>query len=318
MLFVENKLVDVRHQSPTYIVGLTKTETMYINKSKSIAQFDGVDTALRYVQKHMPKAKSHASSSSRGSSGSWSAFKSYDECIDTFTHHPEKVRTFTEKDTQLGGGDADGLQVNYDVTGDFIDIDRVITGQPENFGSMYDGKPRGKRVYFIIGGSWNCSVKQESINLRSKRLVRLIDWLEMQGIRTQILAVDSTNEGHVEVMVKHFDDPVNLNDIAVVSHSDWLRRIVFRIQEYGIGLSANYGSSTVFNVMMRDRFKPSQLKDYDPNAIYIYVGNYAPVINSEFDHAEKRLTAILNPSDENHDKEVKALEIDNNYIKIAY
>lgn len=291
MLFIPDGHIKITDQDSTGTRGEIQTNTNTFKRGEWVGTFSGVNVTLDYVLEHMPVAKQ--SQSSNGTTGAEQFFKSYDEAIQVYRHTPEQVISFTENDVRLEGGDAGGLDIQYDVTGDFIDIDRYLVGEPEHFGSMDNGIPRGQRMTIIFNSGSVSGNSSADIIERGKRLVRLIDWLESQGVRIQLLAVDSTKNIHVEVYLKYYDEPVSLADIAVTSHTDWNRRLHFRIAEYSKTWSEGYGSSKVLDYYM-EGMNYSKLSPALQDGHILYCGQ-TDMAQAEyiFNKLEQQLTTVL-------------------------
>lgn len=301
MLFIPNESIRIERQTSHALVGFKKSctpSTGWLVNGKIIASFAGYEAALDYVNKYMPKAQQEGASSKPKNSNFYS-LKDYDTCMDTFRNHPERIRTFTENDTRLEGGDASGLDIQYDVTGDFIDIDRYLSGEPEHYGQMDNGIPRGQRITIMFTNSWVNYISQFTIIARNKRIIRLIDWLESQGVRVQAIAVASAPEYHIETMAKHYDEALDLNAIAILSHTDWSRRIQFRIAEYTPNLAGGYGNHVVFPDSLRTYTSINSFtrvlhdsSTIDANDNLILISQYGEP-DKHFDNLEKQLTTVL-------------------------
>lgn len=293
MLFIDDTKLKIKDQGTGYKVGEVDKVTRdfsYLEKGAIVTEFEGVQSMLTYVRDNMKTAKQNKSSVGRGSF--W-YFNSYKEAMDVYTTSPEKIRVFDENDSQILGGDSGGKDVRYDVTGDYLDVGRYVEGIPEVFGSMYNGNPRGQRVNIIMSIDWQGSTSTATINARSKRVLRLIDWLEAQGVRTKLMVACSSETNHSELTLKHYDEPLELNDIAVTNHSDFLRRIMFRVIEHSKTFQDGYGSSVKFNEAISKNPKLMSKDNYS-NELDIFIGTDRDVfIDKVFDDLEKALVDKL-------------------------
>jgi hypothetical protein len=178
--------------------------------------------------------------------------------------------------------------VSYDVTGDFLDIDRYLEGVPEVFGNAVMGNPKSVFCTINILSSYVYYTKPEYQLAKQKRVLRLVDWLETQGIRCQIICSDDSAVAYTSVVVKEFADPFDLNQLAVVQHPDWLRRILFLVYEQSKTWQSGYGSSMPYDRRMKDyRAKPE-------DGLYVYVGGYIPYdtiseLDAAFDKIEETI-----------------------------
>lgn len=299
MIFVDNDELDmegyVNKHAPNILVAPLKKDSKrleYLEQRCLMGEFKGVNTFLNYLLQDMPTARYDGSSAYDGTCNGFFFFESYGKAVDTFLKDPQSVRKFTEKDEGLTGGDAAGLQVAYDVTGDFLDIGRHLEGEPEAFGSMTAGNPRGRRVQIIVNLSWWSEIQESTINARCSRIARLIDWLESQQIRCRVVVIESTAMSHLEIIVKDFDEVLDINDIAVVSHSDFFRRGIFRFKEWSATPQWGYGSPRAFSeeVGIQD-FLPEYNSEYSVLIDSQVTGTSR--INKDFDDLEKWLSEKL-------------------------
>jgi hypothetical protein len=246
-----------------YLVAPIKTRTEGLTKERELlGKFNGLNALFEYQQTHQAEARREKSSDDHNRSG-FQHFNSFKEAVDTYLKNPKSILDFTEADAQIEGGDASGKSLVYDVTGDIIDISRFLEGEPECMASLTNGNPRNKRVNIIMNLSWAASVDKSVINTRAMRIVRLVDWLESQGIRTQVVGLDSCDCYHLEVIVKHFDEPLDLNDIAITGHSDFLRRVMFRFSEYSETWHRGYGHpATLQNYYSPEKFQSEYNEEF--------------------------------------------------------
>lgn len=199
---------------------------------------------LEYTLEHYPRPRRDEASSKPKSryEGNFYHFNSFEDAVHTFKTDPKSIRNFEIHDAPLKALSNVGNDVIYDVVGDYIDIGRVIEGVPESCGNFVMGNPRNLFVNIVINVSSPASVSNTVINYRSSRVLRLVDWLETQQIRTAISALEVTQCGVSYVVCKDYHDPVDLNTLAVVTNPDWLRRIVFRQNEYSSTWQWGYGT----------------------------------------------------------------------------
>lgn len=250
---------------PGYIVGNIKTPIDRLTSEGEWAgKFEGVNALFDYQRQFQPKPKQEGASDRSKNSGSREGFYFFNrfaEAIDVYTNTPGQITKFRQNDLIIDGGDSSGKEIMYDVTGDILDVGRFLSGEPEVFGSLTNGNPRNKRVTVQIALSWWYGVDQVVINERSKRLIRLVDWLESQNIRTQLVGIDSNECIDLELIIKQFDEPLSLTDLAVVSHSDFLRRVLFRLTEYSPTYMDGYG-------------RPQRLGEYWSKNLASYASEY--------------------------------------------
>jgi hypothetical protein len=252
-----------------------------------------VHSLLRHVQKYFPSPHRGKSSSKQTSAfDSFNYFTSYDDCLDTYLNRPYTLRQFEAIDERLTTP-MNGNEVFYDVTGDFIDIGRYLTGEPEHFGQMTMGTPRGIFCDIIINITASATTDQKIINARAQRLNRLIDWLENENIRTSLRAIQTSQCNHAEVMVKNYEDSFDGNSLAIVLNSDFLRRILFRYIEHSKTWEAGYGS--VWTHQKNHLNLPPEWIETNTISLVSENAQSVTIVNEKFDRLEQLLKdAIAN------------------------
>lgn len=292
-----NTLADIE-RGDGYIFGRvgnrTKTNLKYLEIRELCGKFEGVDIFLNALTETSLKIGKYGNSSQRRGKDDFYFFDTYDEAIDTFKNNPSKVANFIEKDDKILGGDSAGMSIEYDVTGDFIDMGRYVEGIPETFGSMYNGNPRSKRVNILIPAMASCGVNHELINKRSERIKRLVDWLETNQVRCAITVMYTNDNSHCEIVVKKFDEVFNINDIAIATHSDFFRRCQFKFRENSPTIEPfGYGNSSQFwnNTNLEDIIK----QEYN-NEFNVVIGSKLlreDQIDNDMDKLEKDLKKTI-------------------------
>jgi len=253
--------------------------------------FQGVNALLDYQAAKQPEARKYmASNRTRDVSGTFHTFDSYAEAVDVYRHRPHTITEFAELDAYIGGGESGGRELAYDVQGDFLDVGRYLDGEPECVGRLVDGNPLAKRVHFVVALSAVSNVKNTVVMARSGRLVALIDWLEAQGVRCQVTGIVSHESTYLEVIAKHFDEPLQVTDLSVMAHPDFLRRVVFRFCEYSQTCPSGYGRARAF----AKAFRVDQHASEYTNEYTVFLGNnYGASIPASFDYLQAELTGML-------------------------
>lgn len=292
-----NTLADIE-RGDGYIFGRvgnrTKTNLKYLEIRELCGKFEGVDTFLNALTETSLAEGKRGNSSQMVGKDDFYFFETYDEAIDTFKNNPSKVANFIEKDDKILGGDSAGMSIDYDVTGDFIDMGRYVEGIPETFGGMYNGNPRSKRVNILIPAMASCNVNHELINKRSERVKRLVDWLETNQVRCAITVMYTNDNSHCEIIVKKFDEVFNVNDIAIATHSDFFRRCQFKFRENSPTIEPfGYGNSRQFwdNTNLEDIIK----QEYN-NEFNVVIGSKLlreDQIDNDMNKLEKDLKKII-------------------------
>lgn len=290
---IDQHEINVLESGDGYVIGELPKDNdkfYYLKREALVCLFDGVDNALEYITKRMPKPKRDKSSSKQGSGGDFNAFNSYEEAMDTFRNHPEKVVEFDPAELRIKDESESGQQVNYDVVGDYIDMGRYMEGIPESWGAMRMGNARNRRVNILVNINHVWSTSHKDITRRGERILRLVDALEAGGVRTQVVGIESNQCGHTEILLKRHEEPLTISDLAVVGHPEFLRRIVFRINEHSKTWDYGYGSARVFSDVIDA--KPELIHSDSNDEMNIVIDSSMrsiPNIDQIFDQLEKLL-----------------------------
>jgi len=165
-----------------------------------------------------------------------------------------------------------------------------MEGIPEAWGSMHNGNARNRRVNILVNTMQVWSIDHKDVTHRGERILRLIDALEAGGVRTQIVGMGSHQCVHVEVVLKRHDEPLTITDLAVVSHPEFLRRIIFRVNEYSKTWDYGYGHAFVFGEALSR--KPELLHTDSNDEMNIFIDSNmvgTDSIDKTFDQLEKLL-----------------------------
>lgn len=288
-----------------YIVGELngRASLPYLKENELCGRFEGVNTLIDWLD--VQKRERHGSNSSSKGRDEFHRFESYEKAMDVFKNDPSSIADFDESDDMVHSGESSGNSVEYDLTGDFIDIGRFVEGIPEVFGNMVDGNPRGERIKILVNGMFSHHVHHDLINKRALRIKRLVDWLENNGIRSEITVLFSNDNWHCEVVVKKFDEIFDINQVAISSNPDFFRRAQFRFAEFSKTLNSwNYGSPVDF---WRYFNKENHRSEYNQEYSLVIGGNTDSYnIDTEFDRIEKDIMKAI--EDDVNDKVFVAME----------
>jgi hypothetical protein len=253
----QQDLSNVTRGAGFYTGTMTKQHEVldYLDKNALILSTDSVRAVFSAI-KHMNwKPAREESSNEQGTRDGFYTFSSLQEAVDVYSTNPQSIRTFTEEAIKLTAEESIGKDVHFDVVGDYIDIGRFLDGEPECFGVAYQGNPSGLYTTLIMNLSAVAHVTADAMNHRQARILRLVDWMESQGVRCQIRGFISTACSHMDIRVKNFDEAIDMNALAVVSHGDFLRRINFVVDEQSETWTWGYGSPRVFTSRMTRNYK---------------------------------------------------------------
>lgn len=131
-------------------------------------------------------------------------------------------------------------QFAWDVTGDYVDVGRYLTGEPECFGSELDsGESLSSRVVSIrLNNCVSAAVSAETICARGLAVLVAVDLLEACGIRCEVVVGTATKRGDTlvesNVTVKRPGEQADPDSIAFsIAHPAFFRRFGFRFMELG-------------------------------------------------------------------------------------
>lgn len=260
-----------------------------LNGNTLCGNFRGLNQVFSVIERFKLN-KTYDSSHKISHKKDWVEFSTYKESYKQLTQNPQVFSDFKELDLDIKSFDESGKDVNYDVTGEFLDIGRYIEGVPEMFGQMHEGKLRGYRLKIFMQGGGSGGVSSERINSRAKRIIRLIDWLENIGVRVSLNVVYSNRCGHMDIMVKDYEDPMNIFDIGVVASTDFFRRIVFFFKEQSTTVDDTYGYSYSFSNRARKNLE--NITDGSTLVVTADGVRYGAV-EEKFDEIEKELAESL-------------------------
>lgn len=307
-------LVEVRQGKGWHVGELRERHKTfrYLEKGALVGQFASPTALLNAIIELKWEPQREKSSDAR-KDGDFQTFNSLSEAIDVFTNNPKSIRSFSPETLVLKDEENIGREITYDVTGDYLDIGRFLDGEPECFGVNFNGNPAGLHVTMYADTSAIYHVKKQAIAHKQARMLRLVDWMEQQGVRCRVVSVESTECGHFETIVKDYGDAVNLNDIAVSMHPDWLRRVLFLADEQSKTWDWGYGSA----IQWTNTMKRSYVADPD-DGLTVFISSQTQsdlgVIDQQFDRLRDKIATLL--SGEKHDTVAGEETIQRDFTKV--
>ena len=293
-MFVKPNDLDSVRRADNYFVGELRGEhpvLSYLENGVLTGVFGSVKAVWSAISDLKWKPQRGESSDDRGRND-FHTFESLDEALTVFRSNPRSIRNFTEDSLALTSEESIGRDVTFDVTGDYIDVGRFLEGQPECFGVAYNGNPSNVRVNMILNVSAVSYVSAAALQRKQERVLRLIDWLENQGVRCRLIGYESTHTAHMEIMVKDFHESLDLNDVAVVTHGDFLRRVAFLVSEQSKTWSSGYGSPNDFTRKMKKFFTPDPS---DGMTVFIEDQSTSDLehIDAQFDKLRDKMSEVI-------------------------
>lgn len=289
--FVDNGSVDQKKQGDGYtLYAVNANHKIRCGQKGEVAVFaESLNGLYNLLDENFPNKAAEGSSDDRGRDG-FHRLKSYAEAMDIFKNRPETVREFAPNDEFVKLSDSAGINVEYDMFGDYIDISKFLEGVPEVYGRFNMGNPIGLFASIYINMNQSCMVDEKTINERASRVVRIVDWLESQNIRCEIRCLSQTMCHLAEIVVKRQEDTVDLNSVAVVAHSDFMRRLLFRLTEHSPTFRYGYGTAYGFKDFFTEHDIPQQMRHMRLDVDWF---RSTESVTEAMDNAEKSIATFL-------------------------
>lgn len=181
-----------------------------------------------YVSQHKPKDGSSTYTHNDG----WYGTKSLDQAIDLFRNKRHELLPKGFKQQYIKSMHSSGVDVEFDVTGDYLDVGRYMSGEPEVFGTNINGDLTGKVVSVYINASVSASYDAEDVMLGAEKLAETINALYVSGARVSTTFMSAEETQWIEVKLNDFGDPLNPVDMIAVASPSFIRRLCFAINNY--------------------------------------------------------------------------------------
>jgi hypothetical protein len=195
-----------------------------------------------YVSNHKPKSGSSTYTHNDG----WYGTRSLDQTIDLFRNKRHELLPKGFQQKYIKNVNANGTDVEYNVTGDYLDIGRYMSGEPEVFGTNINGDLTGKVVSVYINASVSARYDAEEIMLGAEKLAEVINALYVSGARVSTTFMSAEETQWIEVKLNDFGDPINPVDLVAVASPSFIRRLCFAVNNY-FGVSTHGSIVDVLN-----------------------------------------------------------------------
>lgn len=181
-----------------------------------------------YVSQHKPKKGSSTYTSNDG----WYGTRSLDQAIDLFRNKRHELLPKGFQQKYIKNVNANGIDVEYNVTGDYLDMGRYMSGEPEAFGTNINGDLTGKVIRVYINASVSASYNAEDIMLGAEKLAEVINALYVSGARVSTTFMSAEETQWIEVKLNDFGDPLDPVDLVAVASPSFIRRLCFAVNNY--------------------------------------------------------------------------------------
>lgn len=133
-------------------------------------------------------------------------------------------------------------RIEYDVTGELLDVGRFASGEPEHWGNWEHNLKEGKGtkyVHVVMNGTASCGVDASVLIARGAVTSALVNLLEMAGHRVKVTLCYGVAECHggpaymtTTVSLKQYDEVLDLDRLTyALAHPSTFRRHFFSIME---------------------------------------------------------------------------------------
>ena len=187
-----------------------------------------ISALVDYVSNHKPKI----GSSTYIHNQEWYGTRSLDQAIDLFKYkrHLLLPKGFQQK--YIKNINANGIDVEYNVTGDYLDIGRYMSGEPEVFGTNINGDLTGKVIRVYINASVSAVYGAQEIMTGAEKLAEIINALYVSGARVSTTFMSAEETQWIEVKLNDFGDPLSPVDLVAVASPSFIRRLCFAVNNY--------------------------------------------------------------------------------------
>lgn len=236
------------------------TSSARVEAKTVVHNFDSVGDYVRFVtdkSRTAPAGLTQSSEASGHNERSFSGTATFDEAVSLvekgWAEGAEKVAHWRGQLACFldAAKTAKSRQFAWDVTGDFVDVGKYLTGEPECFGSdADDGQQIASRVVSIrLNACVSGALQADAIVARGVAVLVAVDLLESLGRRCEVTVSQATSTsggygGHAgstpdlnldcNVIVKRPGEPVDIDRLAyTVAHPSWFRRLGFKFMELG-------------------------------------------------------------------------------------
>lgn len=187
-----------------------------------------INALVDYIATHKPN---RGASTTAGETG-WYGTNSLDEALNLFKNNRQELLPKGFKQHKIKNLHSLGTDVAFDVTGDFLDVGRYLSGEPEVFGKNINGDLTGKVIRVYINASVSYSWDAEEIMLGAEKLAEVINALYLSGAKVSTTFLSAEETQWVEVKLNDFGDPIDPVDLIAVASPSFIRRLCFAVNNY--------------------------------------------------------------------------------------
>jgi hypothetical protein len=203
-----------------------------------VDEFESLGEALHYA-----KANDNRRSSDAQRDTDWAGSRDLNTAVQLGLDgwhdiRPDVDAMFSRMEEQINMSLGDVFEMRYDYSGDSVDIDRFLMGDPEHM-MDYETVPSGRMgrvVRVLVNGSASAFVSPELIRQRGVLAVALIDVLSKLGVGVELWlesATEYNDKLHSQLIKIHSsEERLDIDNLMFsMAHPSMLRRVGFSILE---------------------------------------------------------------------------------------
>ena len=187
-----------------------------------------INALVDYVSKHIPKKGSSIEVGDK----EWFGTSSLDGAIDLFRNNRSRLLPKGFKRHKINNVHSLGTDVEFNVTGDYLDMGRYMSGEPEVFGTNINGDLTGKIVRVYINASVTAYWDADVVMWGAEKLAETINALYLSGAKVSTTFMSAEETQWIEVKLNDFGDPLDPVDLIAVASPAFIRRLCFAINNY--------------------------------------------------------------------------------------
>lgn len=187
-----------------------------------------IEDFVGYIEKHMP---TDGDSIWEFGSG-WAGTNSLKEAMNLFRNNREELMPDDFKHRRMQYTHNPGTDVVFDVTGEYLDVGRYLSGEPEVFGTNTNGDMTGKVVQVYINASVRAKYHAVEVADGANKVAEVINTLYESGARVSTTFMSAEETQWVEVKLNNFGKPLAPVDLIAVTHPSFIRRLCFAVNDY--------------------------------------------------------------------------------------
>ena len=186
------------------------------------------------------------SPASRESGSDWTGTKNFQAAMDLarkgWAEGLEKIKAMSEEIWKVVGQEIKKQTFQYDVCGDVVDVDRYLSGEPENMIQFTEEQAvgHGKVIKIWVNTVASAGVTTETMFYRGAAVVALVDALEKLGFSCEVATIDAISERwtgdknvlRYNVTLRSAGEALDLDRLAfALANASWFRRLIFSAME---------------------------------------------------------------------------------------